>query len=47
MIDNAGRRWIVAAIVNHRNAARAQPALDLLVQWTYRNAATYVAPAIR
>ena len=41
VIDNAGRRWIVAAIVNHPNAARAQPALDYLVQWTYRNAATW------
>ena len=47
VIDHAGRRWIVAAIVNHPNAARAQPALDLLVQWTYRNASTYVEPAVR
>jgi D-alanyl-D-alanine carboxypeptidase/D-alanyl-D-alanine-endopeptidase (penicillin-binding protein 4) len=41
VIDNAGRRWVVAAIVNHPNAARAVGALDALVQWTYRNAATY------
>jgi len=41
VIDNAGRRWIVTAIVNHPNAARAQGALDALVQWTYRNAASY------
>jgi D-alanyl-D-alanine carboxypeptidase/D-alanyl-D-alanine-endopeptidase (penicillin-binding protein 4) len=41
VIDAAGRRWIVAALVNHPNAARAQPALDLLVQWTYRNARSY------
>ena len=41
VIDGAGRRWIVAAIVNHPNAARSQRALDALVQWTYRNAATY------
>jgi len=41
VIDNAGRRFLVAAIVNHPNAARAQGALDALVQWTYRNAASY------
>ena len=41
VIDNAGRRYIVAAIVNHPNAARAQGALDALVQWTYRNAGSY------
>ena len=36
-----GRRWIVVAIVNHANAARAPAALDFLVQWVYRNAAAY------
>ncbi len=35
--------WIVAAIVNHPNAARSQAALDRLVHWTYRSAATYSA----
>jgi len=47
VLSAGGRRYVLVAIVNHPNAARAQPALDLLVQWTYRNAATYVAPAIR
>jgi D-alanyl-D-alanine carboxypeptidase/D-alanyl-D-alanine-endopeptidase (penicillin-binding protein 4) len=47
VIDSAGRRWIVAALVNHPNAARAQPALDLLVQWTYRSAAAYRPPPLR
>ena len=47
VIDNAGRRWIVAALVNHPNAARAQPALDLLVQWTYRHAANPPAAPLR
>lgn len=43
VIDATGRRWIVAAIVNHPNAARSQAALDRLVHWTYRSAATYSA----
>ena len=43
VIDRNGRRWIVAALVNHPQAARAQPALDALVQWTWRNAARYAA----
>jgi D-alanyl-D-alanine carboxypeptidase/D-alanyl-D-alanine-endopeptidase (penicillin-binding protein 4) len=30
-----GRRYVVACFVNHRNAGRAQPALDLLVEWVY------------
>jgi D-alanyl-D-alanine carboxypeptidase/D-alanyl-D-alanine-endopeptidase (penicillin-binding protein 4) len=40
VIDAEGRRWIVAAIVNHPNAANAQPALDRLVTWVYENAAS-------
>ena len=40
VIDNEGRRFVVVAIVNHANAARAQNALDFLVQWVYRNGAT-------
>jgi D-alanyl-D-alanine carboxypeptidase/D-alanyl-D-alanine-endopeptidase (penicillin-binding protein 4) len=36
-----GRRWIVVALVNHANAARAADALDFLVQWVYRSAAAY------
>ena len=43
VIDATGRRWIVAAIVNHPNAARSQAALDRLIHWTYRSAATYSA----
>jgi D-alanyl-D-alanine carboxypeptidase/D-alanyl-D-alanine-endopeptidase (penicillin-binding protein 4) len=39
VIDAEGRRWVVAAIVNHPNAANAQPALDRLVTWVYENAA--------
>mgnify|MGYP003694459905 CR=1 FL=1 len=38
VIDNEGRRFAVVAIVNHASAARAQGALDFLVQWVYRNA---------
>ncbi|HEY6894193.1 MAG TPA: D-alanyl-D-alanine carboxypeptidase/D-alanyl-D-alanine-endopeptidase [Rhodanobacteraceae bacterium] len=39
--DASGRRFSVVAIVNDRNAARAGPALDFLVQWVYRNAGTF------
>jgi len=41
VIDAAGRRFTVVAIVNDRNAARATPALDYLVQWVYRNGAAW------
>jgi D-alanyl-D-alanine carboxypeptidase/D-alanyl-D-alanine-endopeptidase (penicillin-binding protein 4) len=41
VIDAEGRRFALAAIVNHANAGRAQDALDFLVQWVYRNAATW------
>ncbi len=41
VIDATGRRWIVVALINHPNAARGQPAIDFLVQWVYRNAATW------
>ena len=43
VIDADGRRWALAAIVNHPNAAHVQGALDLFVQWVYRNAATWEA----
>jgi serine-type D-Ala-D-Ala carboxypeptidase/endopeptidase (penicillin-binding protein 4) len=43
VIDADGRRWALAAIVNHANAGRAQSALDFLVQWVYRNAAAWEA----
>jgi D-alanyl-D-alanine carboxypeptidase/D-alanyl-D-alanine-endopeptidase (penicillin-binding protein 4) len=41
VIDAEGRRWALAAIVNHPNASRVQGALDFFVQWVYRNAATW------
>ena len=41
VLDANGRRFSVVAIVNDRNAARARPALDYLVEWVYRNAATW------
>jgi D-alanyl-D-alanine carboxypeptidase/D-alanyl-D-alanine-endopeptidase (penicillin-binding protein 4) len=41
VIDAAGRRFAVAAIVNHPNAARAGGALEFLVQWVYQNAAAW------
>ena len=44
VIDNGGRRFVVVALVNHANAARAQSALDLLVQWVYGNGATWAPP---
>ena len=41
VIDAAGRRFTVVAIVNDPRAARAAPALDFLVQWVYRNGAAW------
>jgi D-alanyl-D-alanine carboxypeptidase/D-alanyl-D-alanine-endopeptidase (penicillin-binding protein 4) len=41
VIDAEGRRFALAAIVNHANAGRAQGPLDFLVQWVYRNAAAW------
>jgi len=41
VIDAEGRRFIVAAIVNHPNAWRAGPALDYLVQWVYAEGGSY------
>ena len=35
-----GRRFIVVCFVNHPNAARAQPALDALVEWVYQAASS-------
>ena len=31
--DARGRVWIMAAMINHDNAAKARPALDALVDW--------------
>ena len=47
VIDHDGRRFALAALVNHPNAARAQAALDFLVQWVYGNAATWDPPSHR
>jgi serine-type D-Ala-D-Ala carboxypeptidase/endopeptidase (penicillin-binding protein 4) len=41
VIDAEGRRYIVAAIINHPNAARGGAALDYLVQWVYSEAGHY------
>ena len=41
VVGNEGRRFVVVAIVNHASAARAQGALDFLVQWVYRNGADW------
>jgi D-alanyl-D-alanine carboxypeptidase/D-alanyl-D-alanine-endopeptidase (penicillin-binding protein 4) len=41
VLDANGRRFSVVAIVNDRHAARARPALDYLVEWVYRNGATW------
>jgi len=46
VIDADGRRFIVAAVINHPNAARGAAALDYLVQWVYREAGHY-DPALR
>ncbi|MBL8488981.1 MAG: D-alanyl-D-alanine carboxypeptidase, partial [Rhodocyclaceae bacterium] len=35
VLDRAGRRQIVVLLVNHPNAAAAQPAQDALLQWVY------------
>ena len=36
VLDRRGRRWIVVMIVNHPNSGLAQPAIDALVDWVYR-----------
>jgi D-alanyl-D-alanine carboxypeptidase/D-alanyl-D-alanine-endopeptidase (penicillin-binding protein 4) len=41
VLDANGRRYSVVALVNDPHAARATPALDYLVQWVYRNGATW------
>lgn len=47
VIDASARRWVVVALVNHPNAARAQAAIDTLVQWVYTSAAHGSAAARR
>jgi D-alanyl-D-alanine carboxypeptidase/D-alanyl-D-alanine-endopeptidase (penicillin-binding protein 4) len=41
VIDADGRRFALVAIVNGPSAVRAQGALDFVVQWVYRNGATW------
>jgi D-alanyl-D-alanine carboxypeptidase/D-alanyl-D-alanine-endopeptidase (penicillin-binding protein 4) len=43
VIDRDGRRYAVAAIVNHPHAAGSGGALDFLVQWVYRDARSWTA----
>ncbi|MBS3936020.1 MAG: D-alanyl-D-alanine carboxypeptidase, partial [Sulfuritalea sp.] len=38
LLDREGRRHIVVFIVNHPNAARAQPAFDALLDGLWRGA---------
>jgi D-alanyl-D-alanine carboxypeptidase/D-alanyl-D-alanine-endopeptidase (penicillin-binding protein 4) len=45
VIDGEGRRFVVTVLVNHAHSAATQGAVDLLVQWVYRNAATWTKPA--
>ena len=42
-----GRRFALAALVNHPNAGHAQAALDFLVQWVYQNGATWTGEPAR
>jgi D-alanyl-D-alanine carboxypeptidase/D-alanyl-D-alanine-endopeptidase (penicillin-binding protein 4) len=44
VIDREGRRFVVVAIVNDASASRSQSALDYLVQWVYREGATWAPP---
>ncbi|MEP7206022.1 MAG: D-alanyl-D-alanine carboxypeptidase/D-alanyl-D-alanine-endopeptidase [Casimicrobiaceae bacterium] len=41
VLDAGGRRFLVVALVNHPEAARAQPALDFLVQWVFQEGAAW------
>jgi len=40
VLSNSGKRYVLVALVNHPNANAARPALDALVQWSLRDAAT-------
>jgi D-alanyl-D-alanine carboxypeptidase/D-alanyl-D-alanine-endopeptidase (penicillin-binding protein 4) len=44
VLDRRGRRWIVVMIVNNPNAGSAQPALDALVDWVYREDKAKASP---
>ncbi len=37
VLSHSGRRYVLAAVVNHPNASAARPALEALVQWTIRD----------
>ena len=39
LLDHRGRRYVLVAIVNHPQAATAQPALEALVDWVVRQGA--------
>ena len=39
--DTRGDTWVVVALVNHDDAARARPALDALVEWLARSGARW------
>ena len=41
VIDVEGQRWILVALVNHPNAARAPAALDYLADWVHGHAARH------
>jgi D-alanyl-D-alanine carboxypeptidase/D-alanyl-D-alanine-endopeptidase (penicillin-binding protein 4) len=47
VIDREGRRFALAALVNHPDAGRAQAALDFLVQWVYQYGAAWPAAPAR
>jgi D-alanyl-D-alanine carboxypeptidase/D-alanyl-D-alanine-endopeptidase (penicillin-binding protein 4) len=36
VLDRRTRRWAVVMLVNHPNAGMAQPAMDALLEWVYR-----------
>jgi D-alanyl-D-alanine carboxypeptidase/D-alanyl-D-alanine-endopeptidase (penicillin-binding protein 4) len=40
VLSNSGKRYVLVAIINHANANAARPALDALVQWSLRDAAS-------
>ena len=40
VLSDSGRRYVLVAIVNHPNANATRPALDALVQWSLRDAAS-------
>ncbi len=47
VLDAQGHRWVVVALVNHPRAARAQPALETLVQWVYRDGSAWMRARAR